>query len=486
MDKKRIIPIVIIGIAAIVVVIFVVKGFKSSKPPLPPKNLEWFIDHLTKIQKNLKSNTTPVCIVDKTKYTTDKAAVNTILNDPALPSIIEHSNTPNVQFFNALKNSILQSYTVYDKLFDEPDCQQRCYQGTYQSGTTQTCVCSGKYPYPIEVDGKIYCWYGDCSATENKQFIPGGINPDTNQCECMPGFMKDPKNPENCIKSKNAGIQKLEYLTQELNTLKEEYQKQQPFFFCQTDLASGLVKNIIYNNQEAENIIIMGFGDLPIPQELKKNYQNLKKSTDLLITSYNNLLTCDKYCWQAKFNQNTNKCECETGSLIEFNGQPYCDNCGATDSNSHLEQPKVPNQDPTKNVCGCNSGFNYCGSDKCENCNAKLMGLSQNLISEQHDIEKNFVDRETFQTYGEYTIGMNEYTIFPNSSFNNPGTLLTSGPATSLIECLNIFNSNNPGTMIGPNCATYNNQTNVYSLYKTNDMSSTFTENNPLTSITWA
>jgi hypothetical protein len=477
---------IIICILLAIFIVVKVTEFNSSKPPpLSPKNLEWFIDNLKKIQKDIKSNTTLVCIIDKTKYTTDKAAVDKILNDPALPSIIENSNTQNVQFFNSLKDSILQSYAVYDKLFNEPDCQHRCYQGTYNPGT-QRCSCTGDYPYPIEVDGKIYCWDGDCSEIENKQFYPGGVNPNTNHCECMPGFMRDPKNPQNCIKSENPRIQKLEYLTQELNTLKEEYQKKQPFFFCQNDLASGLIKNINYNNQEAENIIKMGFGDLPIPEELKKNYENLKKATDLLIASYNNLLTCNKYCWQAKFNQDTNECECETGSLIEFNGQPYCDNCGASDSNSHLEEPKVPNQDPTKNSCVCNSGFNYCGSNKCENCNAKLMKLSKKLISEQNDIEQNFVDSETFKTYGEYTIGANQYTIFPNSSFNNPGTLLTSGKATSLIDCLNIFNNDNPGTMIGPNCATYNNQTNVYNFYKTNDMSSTFTENNPLTCITWA
>jgi hypothetical protein len=486
----------IIGILlAIFIVVKVVNSLKSTKPPLLPKNLEWFIDNLKKIQKDMKSNRTPVCIIDKTKYTTDKIAVNAILSNPDLPSIIKYSNQPTVDIFNKLKESIKQSYTVYDKLFNEPDCQHRCYQGTYNPGTT-SCACDGDYPYPIEVDGKIYCWNGDCSATENKIFTPGGIDPKTNNCECMPGYMRDPTNPQNCIKSTNPEIQKLIYLTEELKTLKEEYEKHQDptqtnlFFFCKTDLASELIKNIQYNNQEVENIINMGFTNLPIPPQLKTNYQDIKKYTDVYITTYNNLLTCDKYCWQAKFNKDTNDCKCETGNPIKFNfngrAQLYCDNCGAKDTNSHLEQPLVSNQNPDSHICVCNSGFNKCGSEKCEDCNGKLVKFIKGLTSDQNDIEQNFVDSETFKTTGQYTIGANQYIIFPNSSFNNPGTLLSSGKATSLIDCLNIFNNDNPGTISGPNCATYNNQTGVYNFYKTNDMSSTFTENNPLTCITWA
>jgi hypothetical protein len=104
-----------------------------------------------------------------------------------------------------------------DTLSLKPECKyDECIQGTIDS--SNFCICNDpKYPVPIILNKKIYCYSDNYSKYPNSTFVPGpGKDPSQNSCVCGQGYTKDTNTPY-CKKKKKSG--KLEEFITRLNNI---------------------------------------------------------------------------------------------------------------------------------------------------------------------------------------------------------------------------------------------------------------------------
>ena len=338
---KKFLPILIGGIAVIVVSVVLVRHF-NSKPNSPNQTnlLESYNKKLEQLVRQMTTNTNsndnlPYCLIDISKYQTDKVEVTLLINNPTINGIIKNKQADQkvIDQFNSLVTQIQTLFTQYDKLVSQPDCKDCCYQGTWDD-TNYTCICGGSTDtnfLPIIVDGKVYCSIEPCSEASHQQFMPGNTtDPSSNQCICQPGFIRD-KNG-NCVEQKNQSTKELE----DLKTQLEAHEKNLSFFFCQSKVADETVNLIEVNETNAAIVMKNGYGI--IDKQAMQDYQAEQQKADALVNKYKNLPSCDSYCGSnAVYDFKNNVCKCKDPNSSFKNVIGKCQ-CNA-------------NYEPGQNVC---------------------------------------------------------------------------------------------------------------------------------------
>ena len=90
---------------------------------------------------------------------------------------------------------------------DKPVCKiDKCVQGTYHP-ESNNCICEDeKYPVPIIVNKKVYCYSDNCSNYPNSSFQPNESSDSSlNKCVCADGYIKDASTPF-CYNKQNSEI----------------------------------------------------------------------------------------------------------------------------------------------------------------------------------------------------------------------------------------------------------------------------------------
>ena len=363
---------IIIGILlAIFIVVKISRSFKTNpshpSDPNATTELEQYTSQLKGLQKKMKvsvkmqelsGETEMLCILnnnnsDPNSYPSIKGQIAGIVakvNQDGLlnPGI---ASDDSVKDYKTIDDTINEYIGIADNLLS---CKDYCFQGIF-TGTNNSdsyCTCqyqdpSGQdYYFPISSNlsgkNKIYCWTGECDASQNKQFVGGSdpTNPQLNKCNCLTGFSPDGNG--NCVSKDD---QDLTNLTTQIktDTANLTTKLSSGFFFCKPIDGKGDGDLIVTDLNNLKNKADELIKDGNISRETINNYNTAETAANNAITTYNALTTCDKYCASiaATYDETNNTCMCN-------------------DKNSTFNK--------NKKACICNSGYNLCPGPVCANC----------------------------------------------------------------------------------------------------------------------
>jgi hypothetical protein len=373
----------IIGILlAIFIVVKVVNSLKSTKPPPIPNDatteLEKYTAQLKDLEKqmkvsvkmqNLSGESQMLCILndnnsDPNSYPSIKGQILGIVSKVIKDDLLNIKKTSDTS--RAKYTSIINEINDYIKVADNLlSCKDYCFQGEFTGTNNSDSVCTCQYQDPSGKDyyfpilsnssgkNKIYCWTGECDASQNKQFVGGQdpANPQLNTCNCLNGFSPDGNG--NCVSKDD---QELTDLTTQIknDTTQLTTKLSSGFFFCKPIDGKGDGDLIVTDLNNLKNKADELIKDGNISQNTINNYNTAETAAGNAITTYNALTTCDKYCASiaATYDETNNTCICN-------------------DKNSTFNK--------NNKACICNSGYNLCPGPACENCDDKLNSDTDSL-----------------------------------------------------------------------------------------------------------
>jgi len=180
-------------LVTLVVLVILTGIFLTLKTKAKPKlSLEPFISTLTKYAATLVDN----ILCKPVEY--DKIASDTndiiIKADSMIETNKDNFDPIQIKAYDDIKKKVSDLLT---NAKDKPVCKiDKCVQGTYHP-ESNNCICEDeKYPVPIIVNKKVYCYSDNCSNYPNSTFQPNESSDSSlNKCVCADGYTKDANTP---------------------------------------------------------------------------------------------------------------------------------------------------------------------------------------------------------------------------------------------------------------------------------------------------
>jgi hypothetical protein len=420
-------------------IVFIIAISSCQNKTNSPDQLEPYTKKLIQLNQMLNSVISGSCITDMATYDDIKNKVKLIEENKDVKDIIDNKKASNdsIAKFNIAETNVNNNIDKYDKLVD---CKDYCYQGQYSDGK---CVCTSPN-IPVSYNNKIYCYTQDCSNTPNMSFIPGNTtDPSSNSCQCNDGYVFD-ETKTYCIKKDSPDTEALKTIITEIQTNMDSITKS-----CSVCLSTNCQKYLHNINNDIKNgdDLIADVSDIE-PDTLDA-YNKIKTASQILVKSVTNI-QCSDYCYQAKYNDATNICDCPEGyTKATQDGKTYC-YLPCTDPNSIISFGN--SKDPNSNQCVCKQGFDKCGKDKtiCENCSTILDSETTGLGNLSSLLDK-AIGSPVIQSAGP--VNGKPLIMFPYSTSDSTTTKTTSSGNT-VLDCFNKLPSFNNAFSFDPSTQT--------------------------------
>jgi len=409
-------------------IVFIIAISSCQNKTNSPDQLEPYTKKLIQLNQMLNSVSSGSCITDMLTYNNIKNKVKLIEGNKDVKDIIDNkkASSDSIKKFNDAETNVNNNIIKYDKL---PECKDYCYQGQYSDGK---CVCTSPN-IPINYNNKIYCYTQDCSNTPNMSFIPGNTtDPSSNSCKCDDGYVFD-ETKTRCIKQNSPDTIKLMKIIKDIQTNIDSINNSGFCKLCLSTKCNTYLTNIQNDIKDGDDLIV----NTDIESDTLNAYKTIKTASQTLVKSVTNI-QCSDYCYQAKYNDATNICDCPEGyTKTTQNGKTYC-YIPCTDPNSIISFGN--SNDPKSNQCVCKQGFNKCGKDTCEDCSLVLDNETTGLGNLSSLLDK-AIGSPVIQSAGP--VNGKPLIMFPYSTSDSTTTKTTSSGNT-VLDCFNklpLFNN---------------------------------------------